>query len=289
MQWKGRRQSSNVQNGGRGVKKGVAIGGSGLLLGLLVFLLTGNPLAALNIGLQSGGSQQIQQESITLTRQEKELYDYSRVVLADTEDAWHAILSDYGKTYHEPKMVVFQENVKSGCGIASSGVGPFYCGTDNAIYIDLSFYNTLIRDFQVKEGDFILSYVISHEVGHHIQNELGILNKVHSQQRRLNQENANTLSVRLELQADYLAGVVARYQDQNGYLDTGDVEEAIRTAWAIGDDTIQKKYQGQVQPENFTHGTGEQRIRWFQLGYQTGDLSNYNTFDTDRYPTIRDL
>lgn len=289
MQWRGRRGSSNIGSGGRG-RTGMAIGGGGIILGLLVFLLTGNPLMGLNVGLGTGGvGQQTQQEEIQLSKEEKTLYEYSSVVLADTEDAWNAILKQYNVRYREPKMKVFQNQVSTGCGVASSGVGPFYCGQDEALYMDLSFYRTLLKEFNAKEGDFVMSYVISHEVGHHVQKVLGILDKVNQMRQRVSKEEANALTVRLELQADYLAGVVARYQKDKGYLDPGDIDEAISTAWAIGDDTIQKRMQGSVQPESFTHGSSKQRTRWFKKGYEAGNLSEYNTFDTNKYPTSSDL
>ncbi|MBS6928907.1 MAG: neutral zinc metallopeptidase, partial [Finegoldia magna] len=173
---------------------------------------------------------------------------------------------------------IFKDQVKSGCGIANAGMGPFSCSRDEAVYMDLSFYDSLINDFGADEGDFILSYVISHEVGHHVQTITGVMQKYQEQMANLSEEEQNALTVRLELQADYLAGVVARYQKDKGYLDPGDIDEAISAAWSIGDDTIQKKSQGHVKPESFTHGTSAQRTRWFKKGYETGDLSNWDTF-----------
>lgn len=291
MRWQGRRQSKNMQSGGRGVRGGAALGGAGLLLGLLALLITKNPFVAINVALNGGGIQPatIETQELDLTQAEQELYEYSGVVLADTEDAWHEILGRLGYDYKEPQLLVFQENVQSGCGIASVGMGPFYCSLDHSIYMDLAFYRSLIDDFGADEGDFILSYVISHEVGHHVQNELGILDQVHKLQRRVSSKVANDLSVRLELQADCLAGVVARYQADAGYLEKGDIKDAISAAWVIGDDAIQHNQRGYVQPESFTHGTSEQRTRWYQKGYEAGDLSEFDTFDTDKYPTASDL
>lgn len=291
MRWQGRRTSSNMQSGGRGVRGGAAIGGASLILGLLALIITKNPFAAVNVALNGGAAEPavVQTEELRLTAEEQELYEYSGVVLADTEDAWHEILGNYDHEYQEPKMLIFQDNIQSGCGIASSGIGPFYCGRDRCIYMDLAFYRSLIEDFGADEGDFILSYVISHEVGHHVQNELGILDQVHKIQRDMSAKEANEMSVRLELQADYLAGVVARYQSEQGYLEEGDIEDAISAAWVIGDDAIQKNARGYVRPESFTHGSSEQRARWYQKGYDAGDLSEFNTFDTEKYPTASEL
>lgn len=274
MKWQGRRQSSNVSKSKGG---GVALGGGGLILALIVFLITGSPRDAIRTGLGTG-SQGTNQE-YKLSAKEQELYDYSAVVLADTEDAWHEILKDEGIEYREPKLKIFKGQVKSGCGIANSGMGPFYCSRDETLYMDLSFYDSLIKDFGAKEGDFILSYVISHEVGHHVQEVTGIMSQYQELASKMSENERNALTVRLELQADYLAGVVARYQKDKGYLDPGDMEEAISTAWSIGDDAIQKKAQGYVRPESFTHGSSEERVRWYKKGYETGNLSQWDTFN----------
>lgn len=274
MKWQGRRQSSNVSKSKGG---GVALGGGGLILALIVFLITGSPRDAIRTGLGTG-SQSTNQE-YKLSAKEQELYDYSAVVLADTEDAWHEILKDEGIEYREPKLEIFKGQVKSGCGIANSGMGPFYCSRDETLYMDLSFYDSLIKDFGAKEGDFILSYVISHEVGHHVQEVTGIMSQYQELASKMSENERNALTVRLELQADYLAGVVARYQKDKGYLDPGDMEEAISTAWSIGDDAIQKKAQGYVRPESFTHGSSEERVRWYKKGYETGNLSQWDTFN----------
>lgn len=274
MKWQGRRQSSNISKSKGG---GVALGGGGLILALIVFLITGSPRDAIRTGLGTG-SQGTNQE-YKLSAKEQELYDYSAVVLADTEDAWHEILKDEGIEYREPKLEIFKGQVKSGCGIANSGMGPFYCSRDETLYMDLSFYDSLIKDFGAKEGDFILSYVISHEVGHHVQEVTGIMSQYQELASKMSENERNALTVRLELQADYLAGVVARYQKDKGYLDPGDMEEAISTAWSIGDDAIQKKAQGYVRPESFTHGSSEERVRWYKKGYETGNLSQWDTFN----------
>ncbi|MBU5668664.1 neutral zinc metallopeptidase [Peptoniphilus sp. MSJ-1] len=281
MKWRGRRQSSNIGNSGRGRGGGLALGGGGLIVALIVFLLTGSPSRAILSGLGSGSRQTPTTQEYNLTEKEQELYDYSAVVLADTEDAWTEILKTHDIKYREPKLNIFKDVVQSGCGTAQSGMGPFYCSRDESIYMDLSFYDSLINDFGAKEGDFILSYVISHEVGHHVQNLTGIMGQYQELMQKMSEEERNALTVRLELQADYLAGVVARYQADKGYLEPGDMEEAISTAWSIGDDTIQKKSQGYVRPESFTHGSSEQRTRWFKKGYEAGDLSGWDTFNTN--------
>lgn len=277
MQWRGRRSSSNIENRGRG-SRGAMIGGGSILLGLLVFLLTGNPLAGLQVGMQ-GSPSAPEMHATELTHEEKELYDYCSVVLADTEDAWHSILEREGITYREPKLAIYQDQIQTGCGLGQAGIGPFYCSADETIYLDLSFYETLIQQFRAQRGDFILSYVLSHEVGHHVQNVCGVLPAVHKQRAKLDEVAANALSVRLELQADYLAGVVAHFQNEQGYLEPDDIEEAISAAWSIGDDTLQKNARGTIEPESFTHGTSEQRVRWYKKGYQAGDLSQWNTFE----------
>ncbi|WP_071705707.1 neutral zinc metallopeptidase [Murdochiella vaginalis] len=289
MRWRDRQGSSNVRSGGRGTGK--IIGGGSLLLGLIVLLLTGNPLAALNVGLNSApitnGS--VRQEPLSLSEKEKELYHFSSVALKDTEDTWHTLLKQQKKDYQEAEMIIFQQKVKTGCGIADSGTGPFYCGRDRSVYMDLSFYDMLVNQFGAEKNEFILSYVISHEIGHHVQNELGILDEVNRLRQRAGEAERNALTVRLELMADYLAGVVARHQQEEGYLEKGDLDAAIQSAWSIGDDAIQKRIQGHVTPESFTHGSSKQRARWYKKGYEAGNLDDFNTFDLDRYPTVDSL
>lgn len=288
MKWRGRRQSSNVSNRGRG-RRGAAIGGGGLLIGLLVLVLTGDPFAALNAGVttsQFGPGQEITYEQEPMTQEEEMLYEYSAVVLADTEDAWNEILAQEGIDYTEPTMYIYEGNIETACGIGTSGMGPFYCSGDETIYMDLSFYHELIDTYGAQEGDFILAYVISHEVAHHVQNETGVLDEVNSIRRNASQSQYNEMTIRLELQADYLAGVVAAYQYEQGYLEPGDIDEAISAAWSIGDDTIQEGQLGYVQPESFTHGTSEQRSRWYRKGFETGDLSGWDTFSE---PNVEDL
>lgn len=281
MKWEDRRKSDNIDNVGRGKGGGgLTIGAGGLVLALLVYFFTGSPLAAFETAVRSDNQEPVQEE-YQLTEKEEELYDYSAVVLADTEDAWSEILQSEGISYEPAKMHVFKDQVQSGCGLASSGVGPFYCSLDKALYMDLAFYDELINKFGAKEGDFVLSYVISHEIGHHVQNVTGVMDQYQEQMQSLSEEERNALTVRLELQADYLAGVVANYQEGQGYLDPGDIDEAVSTAWVIGDDTLQKRARGEVRPESYTHGTSEQRSRWYQKGYQAGDLSGWDTFSLD--------
>ena len=199
------------------------------------------------------------------------------VVLGKTEDVWTDVFRKNGRQYREPTLVLFTDQVQSACGISGAAVGPFYCPGDQKVYIDLSFYEELRRRFNAP-GDFAQAYVIAHEVGHHVQKLLGISDKVDAMQRRMSESDANQLSVRLELQADFFAGVFARYVKEQGLLEPGDVEEALRAATAIGDDTIQKQSQGYVVPDSFTHGTSEQRLRWFRKGYDTGDIRQGDTF-----------
>ena len=201
------------------------------------------------------------------------------MVLADTEDVWNKQFRAHGQTYKEPGLVFFHDRVESGCGVADAGVGPFYCGADETIYIDLSFYKQLSVDLGAP-GDFAQAYVIAHEVGHHVQRLLGYSERVHSARGRVSETEYNQLSVRLELQADFLAGVWAHHmQQRGGILEPGDINEALTAADAIGDDTLQRRGQGRVDPHTFTHGTSAQRIAWFRYGYETGDYTLGNTFD----------
>lgn len=281
MRYSNRRRSSNIRNRGRGIGGGgPLIGGAGILIAIVLLVLTGDPLTALygGMAIPSMQGQEVHQVDVEMTPREEELYEYSAVALADTEDVWNEILAGYGIDYREPTLNVFDGMVQTGCGIGQEGMGPFYCSADEQIYMDLSFYDTLIYDFGAQEGDFILSYVISHEVGHHVQQVTGIMSQVNRLRSRANQEEYNRLTVRLELQADYLAGVVARHQYDKGYLEEGDIENAISAAWSIGDDTIQMKSRGYVTPESFTHGTSEQRTRWYKKGFINGDLSEWDTF-----------
>ncbi|HOS99676.1 MAG TPA: neutral zinc metallopeptidase, partial [Acidobacteriota bacterium] len=214
--------------------------------------------------------------------EEDKLAEFVSVVLASTEDVWVDQFQREGMAYQVPKLVLFTGQVQSACGMAGSATGPFYCPADQKVYIDLQFYQDLQNRFGAP-GDFAQAYVIAHEIGHHVQNQLGILEKVHEAQQRVSKEQANQLSVRLELQADFLAGVWAHHtQKMRGMLESGDLEEAINAAAAIGDDRLQQAGQGYVVPDSFTHGTSEQRARWFRLGYETGDMNRGDTFNTNR-------
>jgi predicted metalloprotease len=277
MKWKGRRQSVNVEDRrGRGVGGKTVIGGGigGLILVLLFSLLGGNP-GDLTSNMPPPPNVSNSNDAMNVTEQEEELTNFVSVVLADTEDIWIKEFEKRGLTYEEPKLVLFRDSVQSACGAASSAVGPFYCPGDHKLYIDLSFYEELKQRFQAP-GDFAMAYVIAHEVAHHVQTLLNTRDQVSPEQQRTNE-----YSVRFELQADYLAGVWAHYAQGKGYLEKGDLEEALDAAHAIGDDNIQKKAQGYVVPETFTHGTSEQRMRWFNKGFKNGTIEGGDTFNVE--------
>jgi len=282
MRWRGERRSDNVEDR-RGVRPaGLAIGGLGGIALIVIALLMGaDPMQLLQqVGTTSMSSDQGGQ--VATNPEEDKLAEFVSVVLASTEDVWVDQFRREGMTYQVPKLVLFTGQVQSACGIAGSATGPFYCPADQKVYIDLQFYQDLQDRFGAP-GDFAQAYVIAHEIGHHVQNQLGILQKVHEAQQRVSKEQANQLSVRLELQADFLAGVWAHHtQKMRGLLESGDLEEAINAASAIGDDRLQQAGQGYVVPDSFTHGTSEQRARWFRLGYETGDMNRGDTFNTNR-------
>lgn len=275
MQWRGRRESSNVEDR-RGITGGhVAFGGiGGLIIAAVIYFLGGNP------------SQVLQQQNDPTTQTSAAdnandtLRSYVSVVLADTEDVWDSLFNNMHKQYTKPKLILFSEETQAACGNASSATGPFYCPSDESVYIDLSFFNELTNRFGASNGDFAMAYVVAHEVGHHVQNLLGITDKVDHLHSQLNEEQYNKYSVKLELQADFFAGVWAHYDQQMKHvLDAGDINEALSAASAVGDDRLQKEAQGYVVPDAFTHGTSEQRMYWFKKGYTTGDISQGNTFD----------
>jgi len=293
MKYKGREQSRNIedrrgQSSGRGGGMGKIGGGIGigmLLLAGVIFLLGGDPSTILQQASQPQQLPMPQQQNdgkeYVGSPQEEELRELVGVTLKETEDVWHKIFQEQlGKRYQEPNLVIFTRSTSSACGHAQSATGPFYCPGDSKVYIDLDFYDQLRSKFRAS-GDFAMAYVVSHEIGHHIQNLLGYTDYVHKQKGRVSQEQYNDLSVRLELQADFLAGVWAHHAHKStGLLEEGDYEEAMRAAKAIGDDNIQRQAQGYVVPESFTHGTSEQRMRWFNKGIRTGDLSQGDTFRT---------
>lgn len=281
MKWKGRRKSGNLEDR-RGMSKGKMAAGGGIVVTIIVLALnffggdTGKQLAPIveQIG-NSRTSQQVEQRE--LTAQEKEMGDFMATVLADTEDAWRKIFNENNLgNYQEPKMVLFTDAVRTGCGNASSASGPFYCPADQKVYMDLVFFNELKSRFGAKGGDFAIAYVTAHEIGHHVQTLLGTSGKVTQLQRQAGQAQANRLSVALELQADFYAGVWAHYNQK--YLEEGDIEEALSAANAVGDDAIQKRTRGDVIPDSFTHGTSEQRMTWFMKGFKTGDVRQGDTF-----------
>lgn len=280
MKWKTGRRSSNIEDR-RSIRisgKKAKGGGIGIIILALVGMYFGvDPSIILNSNLVDQGSAP-QQSTHTPTAAENKLADFVSVVLADTEDTWEAIFSASGKTYQKPKLVLFTGAVKSACGFANAAVGPFYCPADKKVYVDLSFYESLKKDLKAP-GDFAQAYVIAHEVGHHVQNLLGLSAKVQSQRRSLPEKEYNKLSVKLELQADCFAGLWANHANRTrSIIEPGDIEEALNAASMIGDDHLQKQAKGYVVPDSFTHGTSAQRVSWFKQGYQSGDIRLCNTF-----------
>jgi predicted metalloprotease len=305
MRWQGRRESENVEDrrgegsgggfggiggglpGGGGMRfpigRGGGVGGIGFILVLLFlgWLLGINPLDLLN-GTSSSGSFPIGQEQGQnggngVNSQSDEESHFVATVLADTEDVWQNIFSSMGKSYQKPTLVLFNGETRSGCGEANAATGPFYCPNDRKVYIDLRFYHELRERFKAP-GDFAEAYVIAHEVGHHVQNLLGTLPEVDKARTASGEAGSNRLSVRLELQADCYAGIFARAEEKAGVIETGDIDEALRAAAAVGDDNLQRQSQGYVVPDTFTHGSSEQRSRWFKRGYNQGNLQSCDTF-----------
>lgn len=276
MLWQGRKGSSNVEDR-RGIGGGgIAIGGGilGVIALLVNFLLGGGDTSQLPIPNQNtpmSSEQKAAQDSMA---------EFVRVVLKETEDVWNDQLSKAGQSYREPTLVLFSGSTESGCGFASAASGPFYCPGDQKLYIDLAFYDQLKEQFGAP-GDFAMAYVVAHEVGHHIQKLLGISDKMARIREQVGKEEYNKYSVRLELQADFLAGVWAHYEKGKGILEAGDIEEALNAANQIGDDNLQKQAQGYVVPESFTHGTSAQRMYWFKKGYETGDINQGDTFNAN--------
>jgi uncharacterized protein len=280
MRWRGERQSENIEDR-RGMSRGgIAIGGGlGSIVILIIALLLGaDPRQLLEqapVDNPSAGTQ----TSRPTNPQEDELKQFVAVVLASTEDVWTDTFRQLGRQYRKPTLVLFDGQVSSACGQAGAAVGPFYCPGDEKLYLDFSFFRDLQSRFRAP-GDFAQAYVIAHEVGHHVQNLLGTMERVNAAQRQRGEAEANDLSVRLELQADFLAGVWAHHAQRKGLLDPGDVEEALGAASAVGDDRLQRETQGYVVPDSFTHGSSEQRIRWFRRGLETGDIRQGDTFGT---------
>jgi len=282
MDIQGRRLSSNIEDrrGMRPVRTGVGLSIGGLLFHGLLTLLGSNPLPFLGVATKAPEVQMQQSpEPYQESSQEAQLREMTAVVLADTEETWNSILPKYGVNYREPTLVLFNGLVESACGTAQSAMGPFYCPLDQKVYLDMSFYVDLTQRFGAP-GDFAQAYVIAHEVGHHVQNLLGTAEQVQAARERASQVDANALSVRMELQADCYAGVWARNAAQSRQLlEAGDVEEGLRAASAIGDDRLQRMSQGRVVPDAFTHGSSEQRVRWFRRGIESGTLEACNTFN----------
>jgi uncharacterized protein len=308
MRWKGRRQSSNIEDRrgmgggmggmggmrfpgglggglGRGGRRGgIGIFGILILLGI-AWLMGINPLALLSGELGGGGGYVEEQQAAGggtfSSPQEEEMKEFVGVVLAETEDTWNRILPQIGTDYREPTLVLFSGGAQSGCGFAQSAVGPFYCPADEKVYIDLSFFDELSRRFGAP-GDFAQAYVIAHEVGHHVQTVLGIEDQVRKARANMSESEGNALSVRVELQADCFSGVWAHDAHQkSGLLEPGDIEEALGAAAAVGDDTLQKQAGGRVVPDSFTHGSSEQRTRWFETGYRSGNIEDCDTFSAN--------
>jgi predicted metalloprotease len=277
MLWRGRRESTNVDDR-RGVTGGHVAAGGGII-GVIIYLLY-------NFLGGGGGTSQlppIQRPQQEMTAEEKKADDdrasFTKVVMADTEDVWSKLFSEMGKTYQPPTLVLFRDGVQSACGMASAATGPFYCPGDQQVYIDLSFFRELQERFNAP-GDFACAYVVAHEVGHHIQYLNGTSDKMAKLRQQVSEEEYNKYSVKLELQADFLAGVWAHHaQQMKKILEAGDIEEALNAASQIGDDKLQQETQGRVVPESFTHGTSAQRVYWFKKGYQSGDINQGDTFN----------
>lgn len=282
MKWGGRRQSDNMEDR-RGMSGGgkAVIGGG--LIGIVILLLnmfggeTGQTLAPILNQFQEGQSAPTEQRD--LTAEEKQEGEFVNALLVDNEDVWTKIFKENGWNYEAPKLVLFSGQVQTACGGASSASGPFYCPGDRKVYMDMTFFEELKSKFGAEGGDFAVAYVVAHEIGHHVQTLLGTSAKMRKMQEGLSEAEANKLSVALELQADFYAGVWTHYNEEmNKILEPGDIEEALSAANAVGDDAIQKKMQGQVVPDSFTHGTSEQRMYWFKKGLKTGDIKQGDTF-----------
>ena len=275
MKWQGREGSGNIEDrrGMSGRKMAVGGGIGTVVVILIVWFLGGDPSQVINT-LQGGSDT----EQVKSTAEEDQMAQFVSVVLKDTETVWGKIFEKSNTTYHQPKLVLFRDQIESACGLASTASGPFYCPSDEKVYIDLSFCDQLKTQLGAY-GDFAVAYVIAHEIGHHVQNQLGIIAKVEREKSGKSETKANQLGVRLELQADFLAGMWAHYaQEMLHTLDAGDIDEAMNAAAAVGDDKLQMKYQGRVMPDAFTHGTSAQRKEWFRKGWETGDLKKGDTF-----------
>jgi predicted metalloprotease len=301
MEWRGRRQSENVEDRqgqggglggspfGRGGGFSLPVGGrgGGLSIGTIIFLVVIYLIfKAMGIDLMqvmdggsagSGYEKSEQQNGGSPTASTNDMTSFVKTVLAETEDTWQGIFQAQGRTYEDPTLVLFRGQTRSACGAASAASGPFYCPEDHKVYLDTAFFDELSNRFGAS-GDFAEAYVVAHEVGHHVQNQLGILPKFNDARQRMGEADANKMSVRVELQADCFAGIWGKYTQQKGILDAGDLEEALNAAQQIGDDTLQKQTQGYVVPDSFNHGTSAQRVKWFKQGFDSGQLSACDTF-----------
>jgi predicted metalloprotease len=276
MKWEGDRRSENVEDRRGSTFTRGAVGGGAVIVALIAALL-GAPEGTVR-DILGGGSRTVEQPGTARPDPaEDKAADFVKVVLGYTEDTWHTIFAAHGKQYEEPRLLLFRRAVDSACGFTSAAVGPFYCPPDHKVYLDLTFFAELDRRFKAP-GDFAQAYVVAHEVGHHVQNLMGISEAVQRKRARVSEVEANQLSVMTELQADCYAGVWAHHVKARGTLDPGDVEEALAAATAIGDDTLQRQARGTVVPESFTHGTSQQRVRWFKQGMTTGKMESCNTF-----------
>ncbi|OGB24513.1 MAG: metalloprotease [Burkholderiales bacterium RIFCSPLOWO2_02_FULL_57_36] len=281
MKWRGNRESDNVED--RRGSRGIGLGGGSIGIGTIAIALVASYFFGIDPGvvlsMLGGGPASVQQAPARQPPADDDMARFVATVLADTEDTWSAIFRDGGASYPKPKLVLFSGQTPTACGTGQSAAGPFYCPGDQKIYIDLSFYRLMQQRFKVS-GEFAQAYVIAHEVGHHVQNVMGVMEKVDGARRRTSQAQANALSVRLELQADCFAGVWANHADRaRSILETGDIETALNAASAIGDDALQRQTQGQVVPDSFTHGSSAQRVRWFKRGIESGKVSACNTFE----------
>lgn len=277
MQWKNARQSDNVDDQrGSGGLVGGGIGIGTLVLAAIVYFMGGNPMTVLEGASGPQPSSQSAQQANTNAGANDEEKQFVKAVLGSTEDVWGEQFRKRGKVYHKPKLVLFTNRIESACGVAASSTGPFYCPGDQKVYLDLAFFRQLKEQFGAP-GDLARAYVIAHEIGHHVQDELGTMDKVNALEDRASKTQANALSVKLELQADFYAGVWAHYAQEKGLVERGDIDEALGAASAVGDDRLQKESQGYVVPDSFTHGTSAQRQQWFMRGFQSGDLTQGDT------------
>ncbi|PVX49912.1 hypothetical protein C7377_1550 [Balneicella halophila] len=288
MKWRGKRQSGNIEDRrGMSNKGRVAIGGGAIGIIILLFQIfggdTGRQLAPVLEQLNQQTQVQQTAESRKLTQEEKEIGQFVDVILTSTDEVWTKIFRKYELgVYQKPTLVLFSQSTQSACGGASAATGPFYCPADRKLYIDMDFFKKLRTDFGAKGGDFAVAYVIAHEVGHHVQTLLGTSQKVHkAQQNSRSEAEANRYSVALELQADFYSGLWAHYSKDYLEVNRGDIEEAMDAARAVGDDAIQKRMQGHIVPDSFTHGSSKQRMKWFMKGFQTGDLRQHDTFSEE--------